>query len=347
MKIGIICFTMNGFVLAEKIDAVLKKEGQITSLYTKSRYLRDVDAEPVKDSLQLWTKKMFETKDAILFIGASGIAVRAIAPYVESKKHDPAVVVIDERGKFCISLLSGHLGGANELTEMIARELGAVPVVTTATDVNGRFAVDVFARKNRLYISNMTLAKEVSAKLLHGGTVGFISELPVKGEIPEGLVLNQENQELGIYVGIHYHRQPFEQTLWLIPRSVTAGIGCRKGINAEQIEEVFEEACQVNGIFHEAVAQAASIDLKKEEPGLKEFCQEMGIPLITYSAEQLLDMEGEFTGSDFVKSVTGVDNVCERSAVRGSKGGRIIQKKTGKNGVTVAFAMEEWSVDFE
>ncbi|MGI6011068.1 MAG: cobalt-precorrin 5A hydrolase [Ruminococcus sp.] len=347
MDIGIICFTMNGFILAEKIDSFMKKAGHETTVYTKSRYLRETEGEPVKDSLKLWAKKMFETKDAVIFIGAAGIAVRAIAPYVDNKTYDPAVVVLDEQGKFCISLLSGHLGGANELTEIIGRKLGAIPVITTATDVNGQFAVDVFAKKNRLYISNMTLAKEVSARLLHGEKVGFISELPIKGEVPAGLDLNEEDHEIGIYVGIHYHRQPFEQTLWLIPRSITAGIGCRKGVSQEQIEELFEEVCQVNGIFHEAVAQAASIELKKEEPGLKEFCQEMGISLITYSAEELLKVEGDFSPSEFVQSVTGVDNVCERSAVKGSRGGTVIQKKTGKNGVTVAFAQEEWSVEFE
>ncbi len=346
MEIGIICFTMNGFVLAENIDDYLKKTGHRTAVYTKSRYLRDVEAEPVRDSLKLWTKKMFETKDGLIFIGAAGIAVRAIAPFVENKTYDPAVVVIDEQGKFCISLLSGHLGGANELTELISKKIGAVPVVTTATDVNGRFAVDVFAKKNRLYISNMTLAKEVSARLLNGEKVGFISELPVKGMLPEGLEPDQD-LELGIYVGIHYHRQPFEQTLWLIPRSITAGIGCKKGVSSEQIEELFEEVCQINGIFHEAVARAATIELKKEEPGLKEFCQEMGISLITYSAGELLEVEGDFTSSDFVQSVTGVDNVCERSAVKGSDGGAVIQKKMGKNGVTVSFAQEEWSVEFE
>lgn len=337
---------MNGFVLAENIDDYLKKTGHRTAVYTKSRYLRDVEAEPVRDSLKLWTKKMFETKDGLIFIGAAGIAVRAIAPFVENKTYDPAVVVIDEQGKFCISLLSGHLGGANELTELISKKIGAVPVVTTATDVNGRFAVDVFAKKNRLYISNMTLAKEVSARLLNGEKVGFISELPVKGMLPEGLEPDQD-LELGIYVGIHYHRQPFEQTLWLIPRSITAGIGCKKGVSSEQIEELFEEVCQINGIFHEAVARAATIELKKEEPGLKEFCQEMGISLITYSAGELLEVEGDFTSSDFVQSVTGVDNVCERSAVKGSDGGAVIQKKMGKNGVTVSFAQEEWSVEFE
>lgn len=337
---------MNGFVLAENIDDYLKKTGHRTAVYTKSRYLRDVEAEPVRDSLKLWTKKMFETKDGLIFIGAAGIAVRAIAPFVENKTYDPAVVVIDEQGKFCISLLSGHLGGANELTELISKKIGAIPVVTTATDVNGRFAVDVFAKKNRLYISNMTLAKEVSARLLNGEKVGFISELPVKGMLPEGLEPDQD-LELGIYVGIHYHRQPFEQTLWLIPRSITAGIGCKKGVSSEQIEELFEEVCQINGIFHEAVARAATIELKKEEPGLKEFCQEMGISLITYSAGELLEVEGDFTSSDFVQSVTGVDNVCERSAVKGSDGGAVIQKKMGKNGVTVSFAQEEWSVEFE
>ena len=347
MDTGIICFTMNGFVLAEKIARLLVRQGHNVSVFAKSRYLKEVSAQQVKEPLQQWAKRMFETKEAVVFIGASGIAVRAVAPWVEDKKDDPAVLVLDEQGKFCIPLLSGHLGGANELAGQISAGLGATPVLTTATDVNQRFAVDVFAKKNRLYISNMTLAKEISAKLLSGGSIGFISELPVEGELPEGLYMDRESLPLGIYVGVHYDRQPFEQTLWLIPRCITAGIGCRKGAQREQIEELFEEVCQINGIFHEAVTQVATIDIKKEEEGLAAFCREMDLPLITYTARELEQTEGEFSPSDFVKSVTGVDNVCERSAVRAVTGGSLIQKKIGKNGVTVAFAMEEWRVGFE
>ena len=125
----------------------------------------------------------FEDCDAIVFIGACGIAVRSIAPFVKSKKIDPAVVVVDEQGQFAISLLSGHIGGANELTEEIAEILRAQSVITTATDLNDKFAVDVFAKKNGCFISDMELAKEISAALLAGKEVGFASDFPWIGEI--------------------------------------------------------------------------------------------------------------------------------------------------------------------
>lgn len=115
--------------------------------YALEKYGKEAGIPAIAPSLPAWTERMFQEMDAILFIGACGIAVRSIAPYVKSKKTDPAVLCMDEQGKFVISLLSGHIGGANELTEEVAAVTGAVPVITTATDVNHKFAVDVFAVK--------------------------------------------------------------------------------------------------------------------------------------------------------------------------------------------------------
>lgn len=152
-------------------------------------------AKPIDSSLRDWTGRRFAESDAIIFIGACGIAVRSIAPFVSSKKTDPAVVVIDEQGKFAISLLSGHIGGANELTEEISNLLHATPVITTATDINNKFAVDVFAKTNGCYISDMTMAKEISAALVNGNSVGFASDFPWVGEIPKELQLLDEEDE--------------------------------------------------------------------------------------------------------------------------------------------------------
>lgn len=138
--------------------------------------------------------------------------------------------MIDECGKFVISLLSGHLGGANELTLEVAELLGAVPVVTTATDLHHRFAVDVFAKKNCCGIQNMKAAKEVSAALLAGEPVGFYSEFPWTGKLPEGLEESsedtQDKPEIGIAVTIHPTCKPFTSTVQIIPRVVTLGMGC-------------------------------------------------------------------------------------------------------------------------
>ena len=346
MKIAIICFTLNGYILAEKIRDYLEKSGDEARLYTKSVYLNEAGGIPIEDSLKDWTKQMFASQDAIIFVGAAGICVRAIAPFVQSKKHDPAIIVLDELGKHCIPLLSGHLGGANALALRLCDELGSDAVLTTATDVNGRFAVDVFAKNNALIISSMSLAKEVSASLLAGNEVGFRSEFPVKGKLPEGLNDKDENLKLGIYAGIYTDKSPFENTLYLIPEILCAGIGCKKGKSKEEIAALFDEVILKEHIDPRALCGIASIDLKKYEEGLKGFCEDKKVGFKTFTAEELIKVEGEFTSSEFVKSVTTVDNVCERSAVLLS-GGKLIHKKTGKGGVTAALAVKEKEISFE
>ena len=164
---------MTGLETGEKLQKALKTEGEQVTLAKKSRYLPD----SVSISTSQWAGEQFRTgKDGVIFIGACGIAVRSIAPYIAGKKTDPAVLVIDECGQFVISLLSGHLGGANELAVRCAGYLHATPVVTTATDLHSRFAVDVFAKKNGCAIFHMKAAKEASAALLAGEKIGFYSE---------------------------------------------------------------------------------------------------------------------------------------------------------------------------
>lgn len=347
MNIAVISFTRSGYDLSSRIKAVLAKHQHLVEMFVKSKYLQDTDAMLVEASLPEWAGRMFHEKDAIIFVGASGIAVRAIAPHIQDKRYDPAVLILDEQGNFCIPLLAGHLGGANELAQQLAKDLGAGAVITTATDLNGWFAVDIFAKKNQLYITDMKLAKEISAQLLHGGEVGFCSELPMCGTLPKGLTSDTNGHKLGIYVGIHSDRTPFHQTLQLIPQNVVLGLGCKKGTSETTIEALVQEACQLNSIHPAAIFQLCSIDLKKDESGIINYCKRQGLPFITYTSAELNEITGEFTSSAFVSSVTGVDNVCERSAVLGSQMGTIIQKKIGKNGVTVALARLDRSVYFE
>ena len=150
----------------------LRRQGHEVLLAGKSKYIPD----SISISHTEWTNRQFGQADAIIFVCACGIAVRSIAPFVKSKKTDPAVLVVDECGKYVISLLSGHLGGANELAETVARLLGALPIITTATDLHHQFAVDVFAKKNGCAIASMKAAKEFSAAMLAGESVGFYSE---------------------------------------------------------------------------------------------------------------------------------------------------------------------------
>lgn len=371
MKVSIISFSQAGYRLSEMIYWVLKERSYEVTSYTKSKYTKKVldesqlDEEardfrsvkqfskPVDESMKEWAGSRFADSDAIVFVGACGIAVRSIAPFVKSKKMDPAVVVVDEQGRFAISLLSGHLGGANELAEEIAEIVHAQPVVTTATDLNEKFAVDVFAKKNGCYISDMTLAKEVSAALLAGKEVGFTSDFPWIGELPEGLKLweeGKEKPEIGICVTSGYLEHPFVHTLYLIPRVITTGIGCKKGTSKETVEHVVRKACDELLVPSVAMEQVASIELKKEEAGILEYCRERQLPFITYSAQELEEVEGTFAKSQFVEEITGVDNICERAALLGSSKegkGRLVLRKYARDGVTVALAMKKWSVNFE
>lgn len=327
MTAAILAFTRRGAtlgkVLAEALDA---------SLHVPARFADEVGAEAY-DSLEGWTARMWGEKDALIFVGACGIAVRAIAPHVKDKFTDPAVVSVDEAGKFVVPLLSGHVGGANELAIRVAVLTEGQAAISTATDVNGLFAVDVWARERDMAITDRTLAKEVSAALLEGKRVGFASDFghPCPGGLTDGPA------ELGVWVTDRTGAGPFSRTLRLAPQSLILGIGCRRGTEQAAIEALTSAA--LAGYEPRAVAAVATIDLKKDEPGLLAFCQAHHLPLRTFPAEVLAAAEGDFTPSDFVKSVTGVDNVCERAAV--CAGGWIIVPKQAKNGVTVAVARKE------
>lgn len=351
-RLSIICFSLTGLRTAQRLKDGLEKQEYSAEVFKKSRYLED----SVTESTGKWTEKHFQTDDGILFVGACGIAVRSIAPQVASKKSDPAVLVIDECGQFVISLLSGHLGGANALTLKAAEILGAQPVVTTATDLHKRFAVDVFAKKNGCEILFMKAAKEVSAALLAGETVGFYSEFPLDGSLPDGLIecgvdgiplTGGTAPRTGVAVTIHPSCLPFASTTQVVPPVLTLGMGCRKNKEAEIIRREAENCLAESDAYRQAVRTLASISLKKDEPGLNALAEEWKIPFVTYTEEELKEVKGEFTPSAFVRTITGVENVCERSAVLGSGNGRLITKKTGRDGVTTALALREWEVHFE
>lgn len=354
MKVSCISFTARGSALNKSISDMLISQGESCSAYAMARYASENGLKPLEEPLREWCGRMFPENDALIFVGACGIAVRGIAPYVKDKRTDPAVIVIDERGNYVISLLSGHIGGANELTDRIAKLTGAVPVVTTATDVNYTFAVDVFARKNNLYIDSMPYAKRISSQILDGIPIGFFSSYPVEGTLPCVLKPWGKNEivpDTGIVVTSRTNMKYFPHTLCLIPRTVHIGVGCRKNISAQMVEQKILEALEANHVSMHALASLASIDLKKDEKGILAFGEKYGLDFHTYSAEELMTVEGEFTESLFVQSVTGVSNICERAAVLdGERNGhktRIIQKKTPGDGVTIALAVEEWSVRFE
>ncbi|WP_207729702.1 MULTISPECIES: cobalamin biosynthesis protein [Clostridium] len=313
--------------------------------FTMYKSAEELGLFSLKNGLKDWTEEHFHKKEAIIFIGAIGIAVRAIAPFVNSKTTDPAIVVIDELGKFTIPILSGHIGGANSLTEKILRILDSTPVITTATDINDKFSVDVFAKKENLYINDMTMAKKISSEVLDNVDIGLVSDYKIEGKLPKELKI-LENGEIGVCISVQ-EKRPFINTLNLIPKILTLGIGCRRDTSIDKIENLVMKVLNENNILINAVKNIASIDLKKDEKGLIDFAEKYGFKFVTYTADELKRLEGNFSESAFVKSITGVSNVCERAATLGSNNGKLIINKRAENGVTVAIAEEDWSVSFE
>ena len=342
MGIWLISYTARGRALGARVADMLRAEGHSCRTFALPKFCEAGD-EALALSAADWAGKAFAEADALVFCCASGIAVRAVAPHVKDKQTDPAVLALDEGGTFVIPLLSGHLGGANALAEALAAQLGAIPVLTTATDVNGLFAVDVFAKANDLYIEDMALAKAVSAALLAGEKVGFRSDLPVEGALPAGLTAGEA--DLGILVSAA-DEKPFPRTLRLIPRRYVAGLGCRRGKSEEELEAFLMENLARCGVGVHELRDLASIDLKKDEPGLMSLAGKLAVPFLTYSAEELRAAPGDFTASAFVKETTGVDSVCERAAVLAS-GGTLVVKKVAENGMTFALAKQEEAIRFE
>lgn len=314
MKAGIISFTQSGKLLSGRIRDLLESKDCCLDVYVEEACLlgrsRGVEGKTLAEVTADYIKL-----DAVIFVGACGIAVRAIAPYIRDKKLDPAVIVIDEKGQFVIPILAGHIGGANYLATEIAGLIDGQAVLTTATDVNNKFAVDLFAKQNNLHIWSMKQAKQFSAALLEGRQCGIFFSNHIS-EITSKL--------------------PFETTVVLIPQNIYIGIGCRKGKDKTALKDFVEETLLEQDICKESIAAIASIDIKSEEDCIINLARTLEVPVYFYTSEELAGADSDFTSSDFVTQVTGVDNVCERSAFLASDEGRCLSSKKSKDGMTIA-----------
>ncbi len=411
MKVSIISFTLKGIELSLKIKKAFSGETEEElCLYTKCSHaekrlterklteknLVESGLSYVEQPLTEWTGEQMKKRRSLLFIGACGIAVRAIAPFLTDKLNDVPVLVMDEQGRFVIPVLAGHVGGANELAVSLAERMGSTPVITTATDLNHCFAVDLFARRNALHIVNKDGIAKVSSRILAGEEVtmaveeGHLQEgeagstggrkVPREGNVPEGIRIvpcSAESTEDAPAVSaesttdapVAFTESSAEipditeapvdvlvapasygkgRLLTLRPKEYVIGIGCKRGKAAEQIDHFVNRALKESGISMEQVAAFASIDRKKDEEGILWMSSHYGIPFVTYSAEELQQVEGTFHASEFVKSQVGVDNVCERAALRFSgPDGILITGKQAEDGITAAIVKRRWSVSFD
>jgi len=395
MTIGMIACSTKAYELMQELKLKVYDAQPDVTIFDKVKCSGLPDLS-MGQSLSECVGEWWNLVDAIVFVCATGIAVRSIASHIGHKSTDPAVLVIDETGYFCIPLLSGHMGGGNELATQLSDFLKAVPVITTATDREGKFAVDDFARKNRMIIRDWQKAKEISVRILNGQTVIMTTDLTtlnVQGNLPKGVVWQQAGEEVRRMQEDHErsltdklekrkrqgeddlaepdkkrkqlnfrstilisyrdynnrkqkkHDASETETLQLIPRIITVGIGCRKDTPTEKIEHAIRQCLSEEMILPEAICTIASIDLKKQEPGLVSYCEQHSIPFVTFSSQQLGQVKGEFSESDFVSKVTGVSNVCERSAVLAS-GGILLCHKKVFDGVTIALAQKKERVIF-
>lgn len=432
MKVSIISFTLKGIELSLKIKKAFSGETEEDlCLYTKCSHaekslterklteknLAESGLSYVEQPLTEWTGEQMKKRRSLLFIGACGIAVRAIAPFLTDKLNDVPVLVMDEQGRFVIPVLAGHVGGANELAVSLAERMGSTPVITTATDLNHCFAVDLFARRNALHIVNKDGIAKVSSRILAGEEVTMAVEeghfreeaqtlrgrrVSRKTNIPDGIRLvsciPEFHTDIPIVMTEVIEDIPAVSTestmnvpavsaesttdapvafsessagipgvtespvdilvapasygqgrlLTLRPKEYVIGIGCKRGKAAEQINQFVNRVLKESGISMEQVAAFVSIDRKKDEEGILWMSSHYGIPFVTYSAEELQQVEGTFHASEFVKSQVGVDNVCERAALRFSgPDGMLITGKQAEDGITAAIVKRRWSVSFD
>lgn len=333
MKVAIVSVSDKG----KKLAVTIKEKMDNDSTIIKA----DVFHKNVKKCLKI----AFYEYDAIIAVMACGILIRSIAPYIESKTSDPAVLNIDDNGNFVISTLSGHLGGANSLTNKIAALIGATPVITTSSDINNRLGIDVLARD--LYLS-IDRPKEIlffNKAIIEGHEITLTSKSK-----KEYLIEYLKNNTLEIDVCFNYSEDLDEDEirvsldnheLTLKERKMVVGIGCRRGKECEKIYEGLKKSFSDLNIDKSRVNQFASAEIKKDEKGILELSEKLNVPVNFVELEKLkLFDSNDVQKSEFVKSKFGIYGVCEPSAlIMAGFDSKLIYKKTSFDGVTIAVAI--------
>ncbi|WP_428562865.1 MAG: cobalt-precorrin 5A hydrolase [Solidesulfovibrio sp. DCME] len=298
------------------------------------------------DGLSALVAETFADRPAHVFVCACGIAVRAIAPHLRDKTRDPAVVCLDDTGRFAVSLLSGHLGGANDLARELAAVIGAVPVVTTATDAAGAPAIELLARDLGLAVDDFAATRRVNAALAGGGPVAVFDPLgqfcpadPEAARFFQWVAAPRPPEPDMPLVVVDWRLGPAApDRLYLRPRVLVAGIGCRRGAPAADILGLVGHACREHGLARASIGLVASIEAKRHEPGLIEAAQALGAQLRFFTAEALATVAAPHPSATVEKHM-GVGSVCEAAAILASAGGKLLVAKTRTGFSTVALCL--------
>ncbi|MEW9095195.1 MAG: cobalt-precorrin 5A hydrolase [Clostridiaceae bacterium] len=332
MNIAAITITKNGDLICEKI-----KKSISIHIFSKEKDENFNFKEVVE--------KAMENYEGVIFVTSTGIAVRAIAPYIKKKDEDPAVITIDNSGKFVISLLSGHLGGANELAITISNILEAIPVITTATDSLGIEAPDMVAKKNNLVIEDLKDAKDIAALLVDGKKVYFQDEDNII-PIPEGYSSDLEgvagivyvtNKNKSFWIEKEKIKNPQTKILKLIRKNVVLGIGCRKDFSSEDMRKRVVEVLIDKNLDLQGVKSIGTVEVKKDEKAIKDLSAFLKCDLNIFNIEDIKNIDHKFQGSDFVEKTIGVRTVCEPCVEL--QGGAFITGKLRLNGMTLAIGI--------
>jgi cobalt-precorrin 5A hydrolase len=348
MKLAIIAITRNG----ARLGARLKAASPQAQLFVLGRFAGEagVEANAFSGDLKGLVARLWGSVDGFAFIMATGIVVRVIAPHLGGKEQEPAVVVLDEAGHFAISLLAGHLGGANRLAADLAAMAGGTPVITTATDVNGLTAWDEAARKAGLRVAPLAHIKQLNRLLLEGERIALVDRrgrvAPLFSKTP-GVELYTtfaaalHSGAAGLIFVTHRRLPDLDQhpTLLLLrPPDLVVGIGCNRGTSADEIENVVAGELERAGLAFASIGCLASITEKADEPGLLAFAARHALPLKFFPAEQLNAVTVPSPASPHALSAIGAHGVCEPAAILAAAGGPLLMPKIKSGNVTVAVA---------
>ena len=348
MKIAIITITRNG----ARLGARLKSGIPGAELYALPKYLGTAGkgATAIECELKQLFERLWPEIDGFVCIMATGIVVRLAAPLLEGKDRDPAVVVMDDAGRFSISLLSGHLGGANELAERCAFITGARAVITTATDANDLPSFDMLARDNGWVIEDLSRVKVLNSILLDGETISVVDDTDTVRSYFHGRGHLQFNDSF--VAGLRCGAKGFlfvtssiippqlqsESLLVLRPKNLYLGIGCNSGTSADEIEGVILTNLKRLFLSPASLAAIGTAEAKRKEPGLIEVAERLALPLICYTSEELNEVVVPTPPSEHALSAIGAAGVAEPAAILASRGGELLLKKVKSGNVTFALA---------
>lgn len=304
------------------------KEFYDCDIYTMDKYLEE-GLIPYKNGFKKSMPFIFKQYDVIIGIMAMGIIVRDITPHSKHKSIDPAVLCLSITGKYIIPVLSGHLGGANEIALDISRNLEAEPVITTASDLLNKKAVDLIAKERGLIIDSFKDAMDITARMINDEKIEIVEDKDLGTFSTKGV-------DGLIYIGNKVNNNFKIPSVSLISKNIVIGIGAKKDTPYIHIRTFLDKVLLENNISIKAVKLLSSIDLKKDENGILELSKTLNVPYKTYSSEDILPIENKFEFSDFVKKITGVGSVSMPSGYLGSNKGKCLVKRVADNGVTIS-----------